>query len=363
MATQERHAQKIGYLPDTAAPSSSTLQLGAAATWLGMSFVPSESKTVSKVSLYCTAVGGTLGASDLECHIFSDSGAGVPNSSLSSTATVTATPTGAAWVEWTGLSQAVTMGTQYWAVFKNVTASPGTNRPTYGFGAATTIPAAPNGGNTTFGWGKKHSTDSGGAWASGFAAVFGLRIEYSDGSFDGMPASAGAVGAVGTRVYSTRESGVKFVTPSNGRLNVRALTLAVSKSGTPTGNLRLRLYNNTTLVATTSEVAPGLITTTLSYYTLYFSATQLIEPGTTLRVVLAESTQSDASGNGYNTTEYTIENSASSRALLPFTAQRTYYDGSSWSDTDTVLVPWGLVLETDTEFAASAGGAIPMVCE
>jgi hypothetical protein len=356
--TQERYAQYLGILPaGTAAPAVSTLALSAAATWLAFAFVPSESKTLNKVKIYVSAVSGTL--TSFSCDVYSDS-AGAPGSSLSSTSTVTTMPTTGSpgWTEFTGLSQALTAGTRYWLVFKNLTATPASNFPTVRFGNSAAVPLV-LGGATAWGWGKKHSTDSGSTWAgTAIAGSFGWRLEYSDGSFDGLPIEDSSTMSVSTGgVYSTRESGAIFTTPANCNWKVRGVVMFAQKVGTPTGNLRFRLYQGTTLLATT-DVIPAANITTNVLHAAYFSATQTLAPSTSYRVVLSESTQSDTSSNYYRSSEYLIENNADSKALFPWSIKRTYFDGASWTETDTSIPFFGLIGDTDGEFASSGGGSI-----
>ena len=113
-------------------PEARTYILDTANEWLGYSFVaPPGGATVNKILVYAAAINGApLTDAKLQCDIYSDA-SGVPNASLASTTTVTAKPAGAAWVEFTGFTLALTGGVQYWAVLKNIEADPTTKYPTY----------------------------------------------------------------------------------------------------------------------------------------------------------------------------------------------------------------------------------------
>jgi len=345
-----------------------TLALSAAGTWLALGFTPEAGKTVSKIKANTSAVSGTLGNTDITCDIYSDSN-GAPGSSLQSSSTVTGPPiNGSAWWEWTGFTQALTAHTQYWAVFKNVNGTPASNFPTFRYGGAQTGPLPTDfAASSTATWGstKKHSTDSGSTWAgTNIAGVFGLRIEYSDGSFQGWPASALAQNAIGVGIYSTREWGVKFTAPANAKLSVRGAQFALAKTASPTGDIVMKLYDGTTPLGTSLAIPKANLSTSLSFYHALFSAPITVAAGTVLRLTLAESTQSDANTNRYNGYTYTIENDANSKALMPMggTWQQTYYDGSSWAETDTAIPICALLLDTDADFV-SQGGFVPMLCE
>jgi len=88
-----------------------------------------EAGTINEIQVYASAVAGTLGSSDLVLDVYNQI-AGNIGSSLGSTAVVTATPTGAAYVNFTGLDIDVIPG-QYYVVIRNANGTPGTNYPTF----------------------------------------------------------------------------------------------------------------------------------------------------------------------------------------------------------------------------------------
>lgn len=339
--------------------SSNQQNLNAAATYWATSFICDRSEQVSKIKVYVSSVTGTVGSSDLRCDIYSDSG-GAPSSSLANTSTVTAAPTGAQWVEFTGFSYTLTEGTQYWIVVRNLNATPASNYPTLRtiVNYANTYGTS---GLSTWGFSRKVSTDSGATWATVTQASFAARIEFNNGTFFGFPVEsvASTTAASGERVYASRELGVKFTTPANASLKVIGVAMRVGKTGSPTGDCRFRIYQDTTLVATTGVVPLGNITSGVLMYPLYFTSTQSLSASTSYRVVISETTNSDASTNYYYTTKMTWENNANSLNLKPMngTLQRTYYDGSSWTDTSTEVCEFMLILDPSGEFASTGSGA------
>lgn len=352
----------VGFTPSNPNGGNVTTALNAAANWLAYSFSPEANKTVNKIRVFASAVGGTLAASDLTCDIYTDV-AGVPGASLSSTATVTATPTGAAWVEFTGLTQAVTGGTQYWSVLKNLNGTPGTNFPTYLHGASNTGSSSSFAqGSMLWGRNKVATVNSGVAWATSVRNnTFGWRIDFSDGTFLGEPCQGvGQAAGASAAVYLTRETGVVFVSPGGASLNVRGIAMCMAKALSPAGNLRFQIYSGTTLLATTLSIPAANVPTSPFWMQAYFSANQVIAPGTTVRVTAGTTSGGDVS-NSYQSSEYTLNNDANSKALFPFgtlanptnVAKKTYFDGSTWTDTDTALLPFALILDSDGEFGAA----------
>lgn len=372
MPTAQRSSSiKLGFIPTNPTVGSGTLALNAAATWLAIGFVALEDKTISKVKLYQSSQNGTNATSDCTCDIYSavTTATGVPNTSVDGPKNATSTPAAGLWQEWSGFTTSIVRGQMIWFVFKNANGTPATNYPTYRYGLAGSAPG-PGQTNTFYGpaFFKVHTTDSGTAWATSLVRnSIGPRIEFSDGTFWGWPISAIASVATASGVYNARELGVVFTSPANVRLVVRGIAFgALHQTGTPTGNVRYRLYNNTTLLGTTEVIANARVHTSATdgYYEAYFSSPITIEPGTTLRAVISETTQSDGSSKAFRTMAYTVENDANSKALMPFGSLKstltTDSTGSppSFVDTDTEIYPFYLILDTDGEFAQSASTTI-----
>ncbi len=346
-------------------PAPSTTPLSAAATWLAMSFSLPKTLTLARLKIYCTAVTGSLAGTDLTADIYSDA-VFVPNASIVSSATLTSAITASTWAEFggasTGFNQVITGGTQYWVVFKNLNATPASNFPTFQFGLNNPASSFFTG---SYGWNKKSTTNSGSTWVGGTSqGTYGLRLEFTDGSFSGLPFQNSAINGTALGVYATRECGSKFTTPSNAILQVAGLALFAGSTGTPTQPARLGLWTGTSPVnlAYTNSI-PETTLTGAGWVTQYFSATQTIQAGTVCRITLAEVSQADSSSNRYNAAAYTIENDANSKALMPLggTMQQTYFNGSTWADTDTAICPCCLLLDTEGQFGAVAGGSAVLI--
>lgn len=335
-------------------PSTTSYVLNSANAWLGIAFLaPPGGATLNKVLAYASAVAGTL--TGLECHIFSDSN-GVPGTSLASTSTVTALPTGAAWVEFTGLSYALTGGAQYWIVLKNTTGTPASNYPTF------LVCSDATGHYSSVGPTKSVQTlDAGTAWATSVRYRTGsLRLEYSDG-FSGMPLSGSSSGSASYAIYSNREDGALFTTPANGQFVLAGVCGNVRIVGSPGSGVQFRLYKGTTLIDTSKVVLVGNIQSTVQTMAL-FTASRVLDQSSQYRITCRHSGAAGDASNYYSLGYATCHDNADSRACLWLGEwQRTYTTDAtgappSFAETNT-HVPWmSMLLDSDSGNITAAGG-------
>ncbi len=353
MAAPFRSGQALGWLTSANA-TTVTVALSATANWYAFAFVADSARTLSTVRAFVSAVTGTLGASDVTCDLYDSTGtSGAPGSTIETGKVPTATITASGWYTFSGFTTSLTAGQMYWLVFKNANIIPASNFPTFRTLTFGGTPQHLLGTATRQFWARGSSTNSGSTWTVTVGSV-ACRVGYADGTFDGIPASNTASAAVGDGVYGTRESGVKFTSPANAVLNVAGLALTVAtKTGSPTGSPRLGLWTGSTpaLQAYTNTIPATAITATQWVYS-YFASNVVLQPNTVCRVTLGETTQSDASGNRWNGYEFTWDADSNSLILLPMngTAVKTYFDGSSWSDTSGSLFGFALLLDTAGEF-------------
>lgn len=363
MASNSRiTATVIGYTPNSIANNqTTTLDLNAAATWLALGFSPEFSSgsmpSLSAVRAYISAITGTLVAADVTLSIYSDS-AGSPVTLLEGPFNCAAVPAAAAWNDWTGLgsSGALTACEQYWAVFKNVNATPASNFPTFRYANANAaVDQCTGSSSIVFGWLKKHTTNSGSSWVSPIQAAAGYRVKYSDGSFDGVPVSA--IAFSGDQVFSTNESGVRFTMPGPSSVSYSVVGISlgiVATSGVPTGLPQFGLRVNGGAATYTSPLAGSC---TQGWYDLFFTAAQTVHGGDDLRVTLAETTNADTNVKYYRLQEITWDGDVNSQTMRPMqgTLQKTYWNGTSWTDTPTGVFPFALILDRDSPVSASGG--------
>lgn len=355
-----RLGQALGFL--TTAPSSGySAGANAAANWVAFSFVPDAARTLSAYRCFATATG-TLAGSDVTCDLYDSTGTGgAPGSSIETGKLPSATITTGNWYDFTGFTTALAAGQMYWLVFKNANGTPASNFPTFS-GIGSSLPGHLTGNLINrFCWGDATSTNSGSTWSSSAIRPHG-RVSYADGSFDGVPLKSSSGAGVGDGVYATRESGVKFTTPANGVLQVAGIAMYVSiKSGSPTGNPQFGIWTGVSPsnLAYTNAIQPTSFQNAGQWIYAYFASTQTIQPATVVRVTLAETTQSDASGNRFNNFEILCDTDSNSLALLPWegTCQKTYFDGSSWTDTAGSIFGHALLLGTSGEFGSSGGSS------
>lgn len=361
MTTPYRLGQALGWTGAISGGNgTNNLQLSAAATWWAVSFVPDASRTLSAVRAYVSAVAGTLAGSDVTCDLYDSAGtSGAPGAAIESGKLPSATITAAGWYDFTGFTTVLAANQEYWAVFKNVNGVPATNRPT--FQALSLMRSSYlYGANTNrLAWAMATSSNSGSTWSRS-ADASATRVSYADGTYDGIPLRDAITSVIGDGVYATRESGMKFTSPSNATLNVRGLAMMIGgKTGSPTGSPRLGLWTGS---SPANQAYATFLTTTVSgaqWLYGYFASNIVIQPGTICRITLGETTQSDASSARFSNYEMLGDTDSNSTPLLPWngTATKTYFDGSSWTDSalGTSLMGHALLLDTAGEFGASAG--------
>lgn len=359
----------IGFMPTfpSLGAGMRTFALNSATTYVAFNVRIPATKTLNKVKIYCSGTTGSPTAAGTTCGIHPDSSS-APNATATETRQLAGVPSGSAWNEWTGFTTSMTADTQYWLVVKNGTATPGSNYATWQCAASVNVPLSYSDSATFgnyFGWGARSTTD-GTTWSSGgnyYNQVLGIRLEFSDGSFAGFPVSNVAADGTDT-VYSAREYGIKFTVPASWpTINIKRALFDIASSGTvPAGGMRYRIYTGATTTPTlqgTSITAPNTSHLNGGWKTLPFASAVAVTAGTTVRVTFG-AVSGGSSSNEFRSYLYTIENSAGSKALMPFGAcVKTYTtDGTTFTDTDTGIIPWGIQLDTAGEFTVSASGGI-----
>ena len=363
----------IGFTPGpgSGALTSTFFNTNAANAYGAFGFRLISTKTINNVYVYSTTAVGTCNSTgcSISAEIDADSGGHASGTAIESH---TLTVTGSGLLTFSGFTGSYTAGTQYWVVIKNLDATPASNYVAINTGAqylANNVLSTFGAGSTfvnQVGWGFQRSTDGGTTWSATLAPnTVGLKLGFSDSTYDGFMATGAVATTTANGVYSANQTGVKFTTPSNGvTMNVVGLSFFVAPVvGSPTGNLEYKIYTGSTttptLLDTTGTVSASQMgTSNKGWIALYFASTHAIAPGTTLRVTIAESTQSDANTNRYNGYVFTIDGSASSEALTPFgaTVETTTADGTTFSDTATGLLPFALILDGATPFSTTGGG-------
>lgn len=352
MAVPYRSGQALGWL-EVIPVQTTTVQLSASTTWFAVAFTPDSGRTLNAIRQYISAIAGALASTDITCDLYDSTGTGgIPGATIETGKLPTATITAAGWYDFTGFSTVLTANTQYWLVFKNVTAVAATNNCTFRLVNSVRLPWSTGDGSRLM-WGAASSVNSGTSWTQ-TPGRLATRIAYADG-YDGIPVSNAVAAAVGDGVYATRESGVKFTSPLNSVLRVVGAAFYIGGlTASPANGFRFGLWAGSTPVnlAYTQTIPKAAILTTPAWFYSYFSATQVIPPASILRVTLA-TTGADTSGNRYNNWEVSWDTDANSVILLPWngTCAKTYFDASSWTDSPlgTSVFPHALLLDTAQE--------------
>lgn len=354
----------LGWFAPNIAPGNSGYTVNAANDRLCWSFMLSDDKTLSKVKTDIYSVTGTPSGAETQLLLTADA-SGFPSGSVAETKALAGSPT-TGMNEWTGFTTALTAGTRYWLCHKNTNATPASNyitirvpdvaSSTGGVGHAGTL-----GNQTKWSWQFCDSADSGASCANvnRWAMPIG-RLEFSDGTFVGSGLLSSSYGWDSTnKIYSTREQGVTATVPADApSLNVKCLSIALNLNGTaPAGGLRLRLYTGATgartLRATTTTIPAANVA--LGWHHACFTSSYTLAPGTQFSVVAGAVSGGDTS-NYYSVQTATIDNTAGSKALGFFGGiSSAYYDGSSWTDTDTKATPFLVHLDTNDPFGVTAG--------
>lgn len=348
-----RNGFLMGFGGINAAPGIATRQINTANIKVAFCLVPNVTKTLSSVGVYVSAVQGVLGASDMVVQICADNNF-TPGSVLATGTQVDATPTGAALVRFTGLSQVLTAGTLYWIVISNAAVSPGSNNFTILEGTEDNAQGLSQMDAPFFG--TRKTTTDGTTYSSVARRTNNILLTYTDATYDGIVWSAYAAETQANCVYATRELGNVFTLPSYGRLNLSGISMMVGRSGNPTGNMLYKVYDDSGLIGNTIGIPQ---TATLSGFSAFtrdnFTTPLILEPGGTYRVVIAETAQSDTSTNRYIGHPFTIPNDSILKGQMPFlgTAKKTYSTdaGATWTDTDTQAIPMYLIGDDLLPFA------------
>ena len=337
---------------------------GYSQAWLAQCFIPSHTTTFTDAWIYASAATASIGTNDLVADFYSTTAASppLPNASISTTTTVAATPTGAAWVHFTGLSAALTAGTQYCLVLRNANASPTTIYPTYQWaGAGSTNVYAGGSSSVAPGWYKINSANGGSTWAGTFAFQVSGWLISGGTVYEGLPVSATQINST-TKVFGTESAGYTFTT-GGATFNSTGAVLWFRKVGSPPNSVTISLMSGSsgtlTTVASASYSALAISSSVLAPIPAHWPSVTLAA-NTQYRVVLSTS-GGDSSDYYQYGEESTLLNLAGARAILPFGG---FYDtvcasscttASNWTTTNTTI-GWGaILLNPGSEFSTQGG--------
>ena len=340
----------LGFAP--IGTSLTTMQVNAANSWHAWG-ITGRGVALNKVMTYSSVVTGTLLASEITMELYSaNTSDGKPNASIEGPISCDTAPSGAGWHQWSGFTTTLTSGLQYYLVIKNVNATPASNYVTIRIAREYIYPIYQAGANND-GMNRYTSSDGGSSWSNAYTGIAGMRFEFAGPTYRGIPVWSLDNLGVSYGVYSTRESGAKITSPANAIVKAIGVWVqAGAISGSPTGEPRLGLRVGADAAVYThniNRVAMG----TANIVRGYFSSAKSIPASSVCRITLGETANSDASTARYNLYGWAVQDTAASKALFPFGGMPlTYYDGSSWAETDTYVCACGLILDDASEFGA-----------
>lgn len=337
-------------LGNTMAPSNNAATLAHTTNGSGTPTIYSAfgivgpGKTLDKIRIYCTAASAL---DSLVCEIRpekSTGGVGINGTALATVTKTTGLPTGAGWVEFSGFNLALSAGTQYFAVFYNNSSGAA---PSITYQLATYMQTTELAGQSTAqGFCKVHGVDGNTFATSANAGVTGLSFIYADGSRQGVPIQVMG-GGLSSGFYSGVECGARFTVRKNCILNMAAAYfLTTTKNASPTGNVTVKLYDNTTLIFQSATVTTADL---LSSRSVFAPCSIKLLPGNTYRLVLANS---GGNSSNYNKLFYHQLDTANTPYFSPMLEafQLTQGAGSSWTDTAHMIPTCGIILHPDTPF-------------
>jgi len=288
-------------------------------------FTPFDSETLSEIWVNLSTPTGSPSTSNIVCDIFAantttntaPTGASLGQATISSTA--------AGWRSFTGFSVSLTAGSRYFAVIRNKEGTPASNFILVSCNDAGDV------SKNTFSYEPSYftSTDGGATWTARRGVASHLAV-FASGNSSGRPLGTTTTSS---QIYNTRMYGIKYTIPSGISAPLAgAIFLLGTETGNPTGNVVAKVYNNTTLIATSLAIPDAIASNSFGFYTAIFDDTYLFSPSDTLRLVIGETTQSDASTDRHNISKFTTPETTASRNAWWGSPIETYYDGSSWTD-------------------------------
>jgi hypothetical protein len=360
----------MGYMSQQPNSGMANNTLNAAAKWLAFSFIAGASKQVSKIHWRINGITGSLAAGEVSCTLYDATGTlAVPGSIIEARTTTTPSPLTASSTvarTWTGFTATSTLvqGTKYWAVFKNLNASPASNFPQFSVSGGGTGLVGEGGvaqllfdGNSII-----QSVDSGANWTVvSNNCIANFVIEYSDGTLEGLYVNNinffGGTGSGGGRIWGTQKVGFRFTMP-NIRYNLRSVMFGMRRVGTMAGGAIVEVTNiNTGSIVGTSIAKSNVdIVSTAGMTPIFLFETPVtLEPGTPYRITVTPTENTgDGSTNYYQLRCHELENITGNAGSIPYSASMnaTTYNGTTWADgTQLHTIIHYLGGDVDNEFA------------
>jgi hypothetical protein len=323
----------------------------------GLSFVISDNKILNTIRTNNT-VTASLGVNDAHCDLYDDY-YGVPGNLLFSSNTLSsAIATG--YNTWTGFTYPLIAMKKYWAVWKNLNGVPGTNF--FSVNVAPGIePWFPASGN--WAWQKATSVNSGTSWTQ--AAGVGLRLGFSDGTYVGMLCNGGAssldIGSQNDNLIYDFYSGSGATRTKLGTTGPipRQLVSLSTPSWVPAYFVPQFGGNNPAV-----NMTPGQSYTVVAHgdgnYKSQFGSKFTCPANVSPNVRgIAMLFALPGAGAGFRINSVSFDSDANSIPTFPIDGTAIYTQsldgGSSFTDTQGLVLPFMVLLDTNGPFASSGG--------
>lgn len=329
--------------PQTYTAGQTAVSVSTAATFQAQSFYLLKAKNLSSITVESGGINGSPANSDIVCELRSNVVAtGLPNitgGGLIATATTTTLAAGSSNHVFTfSPAVALSAGVQYHIVFKNVNGTPASNNTSFRSQSLTENYTPANLGTGTW-----NTTNSGTSWNQSNSLMCAFRLFFDDATQTTIRETVFAAGSSVGGIYAAREAGIKFTSP-NTTMNIVGVNFAMNKQGSPTQSIGCKIYQGTTLVATSANtVDKSVFNGTTNRFLFVFSTPVALAPSTVYRIVVYENTQSDIISNRYDLYCTTL-NSATPSTI--FDAVLTYFN-VTWTDTTTVCPLFNLITDSD----------------
>lgn len=326
--------------------SLTSFAMNTAGYMAGFGYVPAKDETVNEVSMYITAVTGTLGnGADCVCSVHAlDSSGSTPAASAIESRSLGATPTANSLQTWTGFTSTLSAGQMYFFILSNPNAAAGN---TYSVGY---LPSALQPYIGIWNAAGSHFTRYTTSWANQFSSPGGvLLLKFSDGMYSGYPWQS-ANYEISRYVTATNKWGCELETPDDVILNVIGVTVqARYGSAASADNIVVDLMQGYNLKARSLPIPARMWTATQSHFQFYFTRQVQIYPKTTLQAVMAAESGT-LSGNIAGA--FMARISGIPAALVPAngTMKRISYNGSAWASEPLHVPNMALILDPEEPF-------------
>lgn len=309
---------------------SNEVQLSTANLRLCYSWIAEASKTLAGIRVPITNVTGTL-TNGLTWNVYAGDSAGLPTGA--SLASGTVTPGAAFTTSTLAPTNALTAGTRYCLVIQNVLGVPASNWFALPYGSS--LPQGMNGIASI-------STDGGTTYNDRIPMMPAIQLSYSDTSRYGpacaMPIS---LNTTGHQLYSSSGSrfslaGVRFQPHyRRGICEVVGRFRLVGVLGSA-GALACRIYNGTTLLATSDNTCAYVTAATAGYASFFFGTPLIIDPSMVIAVTFGQS----AATGGDVSNHWLAAGNTSTKYAPTGIADCTYEGWHTVTSTASALSAW-----------------------